>query len=137
MRQVALVVVALVGCMRSGPVVESAPGDRGGYAVVRDCADPTMVGVLGRGQRWFDGIEPDSPGRPVALARFAADVVAAEVAAMPAVASSGPGAACHGDGVRVLVHHWRDVDGVVDRLGTLLRVMDLREEIAVGVAPPS
>jgi hypothetical protein len=130
-------VLAVSGCASGAPAVESAPGDRGGYAVVRDCADPTMVGVLGRGQRWFDGIEPDSPGRPVALARFAADVVAAEVAALPAVASSGPGAACHGEGVRVLVHHWRDVDGIVERLGTLLRVMDLREEIAVGVAPSS
>jgi hypothetical protein len=134
MRAVA-VLVMVGGCAPGSPAVESARGDRGGYAVVRDCADPTMVGVLGRGQRWFDGIEPDSPGRPVALARFAADVVAVEVAALPAVASSGPGAACHGEGVRVLVHHWRDVDGVVDRLGTLLRVMDLREEIAVGVAP--
>jgi hypothetical protein len=135
--RVLAVVSVVAGCASGAPAVESAPGDRGGYAVVRDCADPTMVGVLGRGQRWFDGIEPDSPGRPVALARFAADVVAAEVAALPAVASSGPGAACHGEGVRVLVHHWRDVDGVVERLGTLLRVMDLREEIAVGVAPAS
>jgi hypothetical protein len=135
MRVVAVLVVS--GCASGSAAVESAPGDRGGYAVVRDCADPTMVGVLGRGQRWFDGIEPDSPGRPVALARFAADVVAAELAELPAVASSGPGDACHGVGVRVLVRHWRDVDGVVDRLGTLLRVMDLREEIAVGVAPAS
>jgi hypothetical protein len=131
--------LGLAACsLPARPVAEPATtvaGDRGGYSVVHDCQDPSLVGVIGRGQRWFDGVDPLGQGRPLALERFGLEVVIPEIQALPSFTAADVGPACHGIGVRVLVSDWREVDPAVDRLGALLHAHDLREEIAVGVAP--
>ena len=116
------------GVKGSSRDVMTVPGVYAGYRVVRPCASSWVdVGVRGLGAPAAGYEEIWSVGTDILTA----------LRSMPSVwAAGGYGAVCEpGVGTEVYLDDWRDVDGVIERVGGLLR--DRGSGIQVGIVVSS
>jgi hypothetical protein len=140
---------ALIGCAHAGHQVghldiegsrddvKTRSGEYDGYAVTFDCRyNYMLLSVIGRGKRWFNDAEPGSPGRDAAVVRFKDHILPPAVDDLHSVEGYGCGLGCRGINATLYMHDWREVDAVVQRVGALLKSLDLREEVSVGIMGP-
>lgn len=139
MRLVPIFVLALVACsgdplpipsdVKGSPSdLRTAPGTYAGYRVSYPCSEASVnVGVEGI------GANPVTTFNEVT--RVGADILAA-LADMPSVFGGwGYGVQCHaGTGTGVSLDDWRDVDGVIARIGAYLSERDLSLQVGIEVS---
>lgn len=107
--------------------VSTEAGDYVGYRVVTPCEDGYVnIGVIGTGSI---AVVSD------AEISAAATDLAESLADVPSVwGHSGYGLACEpGLGTTIYTDNWRDVDGLIGRIGTFLRERDLALQVGIGV----
>lgn len=105
----------------------TSPGDYVGYRVVTPCEDGYVhIGVIGTGAvAVTQNSELSAIGRE--LGESLRDIASIW-------GSAGYGLSCEpGIGTQIYTNNWRDVDGLIVRIGDFLRERDLAIQVGIGV----